>query len=61
MDPGVHDTVGALNLPTDTIQVTLGETSLTADQDLISNQLPQSQECLKRCGLLSRPTKYDYK
>lgn len=58
MDPGVYDVASVLNLQPDTIQLTLGDKKLRANQDLIEDVLQQSAVCLKRCGLSSEQHSY---
>lgn len=48
-DEGIVDIAANLRFLRDTIQITLGEDDLAPDDDLISDVLVQSQECLERC------------
>lgn len=50
-DEGVIDNASILNFPFDTIQLTLDNQDLVANQAVAENVLMQSKACLKRCNI----------
>jgi oxalate decarboxylase/phosphoglucose isomerase-like protein (cupin superfamily) len=50
-DPGTVEVSALPNLPTDTLDLTLGINHITPDMALMRRAIQQSNECLKRCGI----------